>query len=416
MSINFEIEKTSEYIDAIIAIKVKGLPSNSHATIKAVMRDNLGTTWESHATFSTGNAGEIDLTENCPIEGTYNVVDEMGLFWSMNPNSQIPKAQPTPLQPLHTILSVYINETLISETTIERKTIAKHIQKIDVREHGLVGTFFYHDNRKKLPTILVLGGSEGGLRHAQAALLASYGYNTFALAYFGAVHLPKELIEIPLEYIETAINWLKQSPLVDHQHLAVQGISKGGELALLCASRFPVFKTVIALVPSGVVYPGISRTLSGKSSWSNQSEPLPFAYEFVPDKIEHVIKEKREKKEAVAWRDKYQAWANGADECEIAVENSNANILLVSGGDDQLWPSDLLCERVINRLKEKQYTYNVQHLTFKHAGHSIGIPGFPTTTSTVIPGWLELGGTPHANAHAQYQSWAEIKLFLEATL
>src|SRR5699024_11289262 len=59
-----------------------------------------------------------------------------------------------------------------------------------------------HPDCGPLPTIVVLGGSEGGLSESSAALLASHGFNTFALAYFGIEDLPKELVNIPLDYIE----------------------------------------------------------------------------------------------------------------------------------------------------------------------------------------------------------------------
>ena len=86
------------------------------------------------------------------------------------------------------------------------------------------------------PAIVWLGGSEGGLREGTAALLASHGYATLALAYFGVDPLPPELIEIPLEYCKEGIDWLKAQPSVDAQHIAVLGGSKGAELALLLAA------------------------------------------------------------------------------------------------------------------------------------------------------------------------------------
>ncbi len=44
-----------------------------------------------------------------------------------------------------------------------------------------------------------------GLWEHAAALLASHGYAALALAYFGVEDVPKDLINIPLEYFGTAL-------------------------------------------------------------------------------------------------------------------------------------------------------------------------------------------------------------------
>ncbi|MEM5686604.1 hypothetical protein AAHB49_06340 [Bacillus cereus] len=71
-------------------------------------------------------------------------------------------------------------------------------RSVSIRENGLVATFFYNENKKANPGIIVLGGSEGGLNEYLAALLASHNFSVLALAYFGIDNLPKQLVEIPL--------------------------------------------------------------------------------------------------------------------------------------------------------------------------------------------------------------------------
>src|SRR5690625_7082273 len=101
---------------------------------------------------------------------------------------------------------------ILTTTTIIREVVPPDVDRFPVREQVLVGTFFYHPKSRPLPTVIVLGGSEGGLRESNAALLASYGFNSLALAYFGIEDLPKELVNIPLDYIEKAIGWLNDNP------------------------------------------------------------------------------------------------------------------------------------------------------------------------------------------------------------
>src|SRR5947199_123091 len=83
---------------------------------------------------------------------------------------------------------------------------------------------------------------------------------SMALAYFNYEGLPQDLIEIPLEYFETAIGWLQRRPDLDGDRIAVSGTSRGGELVLLLGATFPAVKAVIAYVPSGIVHGGIGRS------------------------------------------------------------------------------------------------------------------------------------------------------------
>jgi dienelactone hydrolase len=81
----------------------------------------------------------------------------------------------------------------------------KVVDRWPVREGGLVGTFFRPSTPGPHPAVIVLGGSDGGLREGSAAVLARQGYATLALAYFGVEGLPPELVEVPVEYFGRAI-------------------------------------------------------------------------------------------------------------------------------------------------------------------------------------------------------------------
>lgn len=415
MKPTFHIRQQSPLIDTTMEIKITNLPVDKRVKIKAEMRDNLGTNWESFAEYIAIVEGEVDLATAKPVSGTYDTVDVMGLFWSMVPKVDNELKRRTPLKPLETRLTLLIDGEVEAVTSVIRHVISSNIDKVSIREGGLVGTFFCNSSTGPLPTIIVLGGSEGGLREGNAALLASYGFNTLALAYFGIEDLPNELVEIPLDYIEKAIDWLKGNTKVDFTRLGILGTSKGGELALLSASMFSSIKAVVGYVPSGVIFPGISKSVV-ESSWKYKNESLPFAYGTVPSEVELDLYHAREQGKPISWRKVYQSWAEGEKMAEIPVENIQGSVLLISGGDDQLWPADLLCERVINRLKDHKHPYTYEHINFPRAGHSFGIPVFPTSQSLVTPGKLLLGGTPKDNAHAQFEAWEKVKVFFKKEL
>lgn len=92
---------------------------------------------------------------------------------------------------------------------------------------------------------------------------------------------------------------------------------------------------------------------------------------------------------------------------------------MISGGDDQLWPADLLSEKVVDRLREHGHPYYYEHINFPKAGHSFVNPGLPTTQSVMSPfgnGKLLLGGTPKDNSQAQFDAWENVKVFFNKYL
>src|SRR4029453_4157211 len=100
------------------------------------------------------------------------------------------------------------------------------------------------------------------------------------LAYFTVVGFPPELLNIPLEYFESALAWLKTQTELNLDRLAISGTSRGGELALLLASRYPEFKAVVASVPSGYLWGAVSvlpetDDPNAFPSWTHGGQGLP---------------------------------------------------------------------------------------------------------------------------------------------
>jgi dienelactone hydrolase len=106
-----------------------------------------------------------------------------------------------------------------------------------------------------------------------ASLLASRGYPTLDLAYFGAPDLPSRLERIPIEYFEKALRWLAARPEVDPQRVFVLGRSRGAELALLLGTMFPsLVYGVAAYSPSSVVNPAPDGTTA---AWTYEGRAVP---------------------------------------------------------------------------------------------------------------------------------------------
>jgi fermentation-respiration switch protein FrsA (DUF1100 family) len=207
----------------------------------------------------------------------------MGLFWAMTlvapGGSSLPFGTPDPLV---VALTAVATGPAIPEARVERRLLAPSVTHETVQDDGLAGCFFRPPGVGPFPAVLILGGSGGGLRFTreQAAQLASHGYATLALAYFNYEHLPPSLHAIPLEYFETALHWLQRRPEVRTDRLAVLGVSRGGELALLLGATFPALTAVVGYVPSGVVHASIG--VVGEPSWTYRGEPVPISFRRMP--------------------------------------------------------------------------------------------------------------------------------------
>lgn len=290
-----------------------------------------------------------------------------------------------------------------------------------VREGGVVGTLFLPTALAPRAAVLALGGAGGGLSEGAAETFASEGFAALALAYFGLDGLPGELLEIPLEYFEGAIAWLKGHPMVDTGRVSVVGNSKGGELALLLGATYPQdVEAVVGYAPSAVVWQGIAfdrEVYHGgpRSPWSLHGEAVPFVPPERPRFPEMVrmtesLLEDRPIS-TCAFYERALRDETAVAAASVPVEKIEAPVLLISGTDDRLWPSTRLSEMAVERLKAHDHPFPVEHLRYEGAGHMIAPPGYKPATSWTRR--FELGGSRRANEFANADSWPKVIGFLE---
>jgi len=302
------------------------------------------------------------------------------------------------------------------------------ITETDVQSDGIVGKLYRPVDKKVCPGIIVLGGSGGGFSWPteMGARLARHGFATLALAYFRHGNLPKTLVHIRLEYFEAAINWISGQEEVTATNLAVVGASRGGELALILASTFPQIKAVVAYAPSSVVWGACGGITSvGRAAWTHHGRPLPhMKMRLSPKMLVEYVKmgfcflSRRPFRETplfVTALDK----PSSVEQAVIHVERICGPILLISGDDDQIWPSDLMCKMIVKRLGACGYPFSFRHLSYEGAGHAISFPDLPSEAyAAKVPHPLtriiyELGGDPEKTAQASKSAWTEVVAFLE---
>jgi len=431
------VEATSALIDAPLIIRLTGLTPKSRVTLLMKATDAENAVWSSFATFIVSNKGIVDLSEQAPIKGSYSGLDAMGLFWSMKPEQDDQPEQlfkPDLKKTFNLTLSASTNEKSFSEEIIHRKILAPDVTVYDINEDGVVGRCFAPTREGKRPAILICGGSSGGIasQEAAAALLASHGYVTLALAYFNYEHLPKTLYEIPLETFQRGIKWLKSRSYVDENRIVMMGTSKGAEAVLAATSHLPMkINGVIAAVPSNVVWQGVGHGKpESRSSWTLKGKPLPFVklhtVKVLPQlalsklvKLFHLERVFRQLTRT-RFRPLYDNFTTAKASEIIPVENIQAPLLLLSCADDQVWPSTDMSQEILIRRRENECKYKDDIVIFPNAGHLLRIPNLPSTVSWVVTPArhfiVEFGGTPQANARASVESWKKILTFLKMHL
>jgi dienelactone hydrolase len=333
----------------------------------------------------------------------------------------------TELKPLTYTLTVTGGAADKAEN-FSRRLLPRNVVQTPVRDGRIRGTLFAPEGVSNAPGVIVLGGSDGGTVWAfLAALLAAHGMAALSLAYFAYDDLPRELIEIPLEYFGDAIEWLRHRPEVGTAGVGILGMSRGGEASLLIGAFFPAVGAVVALVPSGVTGGGIGADFSAmsKSAWTRNGVPFPV---FPPPgdpltfgEAGQAIATGAPFAGAPAMRRALQAAGDRIDDVGIPVERTRGPILMISAEDDQGWASSQLTEVAERRLTRTAFPYFHEHVRYPDAGHFIVLPPHLPTTSNagrhpIVPMTLAFGGAPEANARASADMWPRIMSFLRTYL
>lgn len=250
--------------------------------------------------------------------------------------------------------------------------------------------------------IVVLGGSSGRVDVSRARLFADHGAMALALRWFGGDNQAASICEIPLETFDAATERLLDSGC---QHIAYIGTSRGAEAALLTACHDLRIGAVIAISPSSVVWANADPRPSGevwsqRSSFTRRGEALPF----LP--FDETVLFTMSRTPPVSYLDLHLATLlskrNLAEAAAIPIERSKAEVILVAGGDDRLWPSERFARSLADRLKANGRSASV--LVNGNAGHRILLPGELTSRSVLNAH----GGNDLADQALGAEAWRRI--------
>ena len=405
MNIEFVLAPTTGPIDEPLQGFVRGLPPQECVTIRAQLRDSRDLLWRSHLTLRAGPDGVATLD-----------ADAMIASLTLGPNDVRRPFDTSSALPLVVQFTAEYAGRVVANAEAHRRFVADDVLTMRVRERGLSGMFFRPASVDPKPAVIVLGGSSGALAWSSqvAALLARRGFAALALGYFGLDGLPPQLLEIPLDYFAGAFEWLTAQPGVVPDAVGVVGISRGAELALTLGSRLPYLRSVVAYCPSSVVWSGLyGDRPADLPAWTTNGRAIPFFSLLSPALA--ALRERVFLDPPVALTPLFDAALDGPLPADvfIPVEQTNGPILLVSGGQDRMWPASRMGRQIMDRLADHKHPFESRHVHLANAGHLMRPPGVPTG---ILDGKFALGGTPQEQAAANRAAWLETVAFLRESL
>jgi dienelactone hydrolase len=182
-------------------------------------------------------------------------------------------------------------------------------------------------------------------------VLADEGIAALSVAYFGRPRMRPQLRGISLEYFFSAIEFLRTELRPPDLPIAVLGMSRGSEAAMLTAAHLgSLVRGVVVTVPGNVI---AGSWPPGGPAWLLDGRPLPYVDHSGP--------------------------ASEDPDALIPVELIQGPVLLVSAGADQVWPSVPMARALADRLIERGHPHGHTVLEYPAAGHSLGylIPCLP---------------------------------------
>jgi BAAT / Acyl-CoA thioester hydrolase C terminal len=92
----------------------------------------------------------------------------------------------------------------------------------------------------------------------------------------------------------------------------------------------------------------------------------------------------------------------------IALERATGPVLLISGGDDRMWPAARMCDMAMQRMARHGRADAVRHLTYPEAGHVLVPRRNVAAGVPQMPMMFDLGGSLGAANAAHADAWPRV--------
>lgn len=251
-----------------------------------------------------------------------------------------------------------------------------------IEKEGFKGTYYPAKNNTDKAFIAIFGDTDNNLlTKGTAKWINSIGYNALGIGSIQNSEDSKGYHNFPLEYIEAAVKWLFQQ---GNTKVGIVGGSTTGMVSLVAASYIPDISLVIAGTPCDFVMQGFYKgKKNGMKEWPAESqaavsyrgESLQYQPYYL-DEYEYwtTLQLASKKYKEINALDIFRHSENTKaipEEAYIKVENIKGDIILFAAEDDTLWDAAKYCRRMENRLKEKNFTFNVVCHIYKIGTHFV---------------------------------------------
>ncbi|XP_029970814.1 acyl-coenzyme A thioesterase 5-like [Salarias fasciatus] len=393
--------------DEPVQVKVAGLRSRQVVTMRARSIDQKNMVFGSEATYRADERGEIDLSRDPSLSGSYVGVEPMGLLWSMRPEIPHRRFQKANSQQPH-VVKFSVHEEgegkMLAEATNERLLMKDGVSRVPVTEGNIRGVLFIPPGRGPFPALLDLYTLGGGVAEKRSALLASRGFVVLTVSLYGRSDISNETRNIHLDYFEEAIKFLRAQNKVGGKGVGVISLSKSGDLALSVASFLP----------------GVEATVWINGCSANTAFPLFYKEKQILPPLNADLA-KAEVTESGAYMCKRCLTRSSTEENKdtlVPIEQAKGHFLFVASEDDLNWDSKGFMEQMVERLKH-HWKENFESVCYPGAGHYLEPPYGPYCPSSIhslIGKPVLWGGEPGSHSAAEIHLWMKIQEFFRTHL
>lgn len=439
---------TDSRFDEPFPIVVRNAWAGSPVQVEVSAQDLFGRRWRSQAEFTVPADGVVDLARDAPspaAHADWTEPDANAPIWSMRfaDTDAIPELFVPPTdgwQVAVTARPVGATGEAVSRRTVSRRMGPRDMRTEQVEIDGREARLLFPGGPAPMggwPAVACFGGSEGGFESqlSNAATLAGRGFAALAASWISEADAAHAVSLVPLERFGAALTWLQQRDDVDGVRLTALATSRGAEglLAAVTRGAAPLPGRMVLISPSAVSWQalGSSGEVPDTASWTLGNRPVPWvpvnsgmlmrqivhnAWTVGRDTRNHrpsLLRLRPAYARSLAAFRAAQDRGPGGESASGALLDASAAacpILLVAGGEDEVWPSELMARMVANAREASGAGTGDELVVYPGAGHLIRLGLLPTDAPWT--NGIAFGGSREGLAAAQADLTERLVAFL----
>lgn len=228
-----DVQPAAGMADGPFRVNAQNLTPGARVRLSSWLKDERGGMFRCECYYVADRHGAVDTTVHPSVGGDFEGVQPFGLLDQMAPVEQGRRLLKRDVRiPWTVTVELHADgarETPTASRSAERRYLARGVAMHEVTVGRLRGRVFVPAARfGRVPAVVDLFGSIGGCVDFRAALLASHGFLTFALAFANYKDLPRSLahsagyikdpaappapVGMDLAYFEEAAQYMQQHP------------------------------------------------------------------------------------------------------------------------------------------------------------------------------------------------------------